>query len=1195
MQTKNLTKAQLIQELAAERRHIAELESSTAKVETLRAALRKSQDRLAKYRMLFEMFPLGISLADSDGRIVEANCKAEQLLGMTRRKHTRRRIDASAWRILRPDGTPMPADEYASVRALQTGQLVENVEMGIVKPDGAVAWINVSAAPLPDPDGGVAITYGDISAHRQAEDALQQSLKRFELLSRTAGALLQASDPRRVIRSLCRQVMEHLDCQAFVNFLVDERAQRLKLNAHAGIPYEELKSVESLEYGMQVSGRVARDKVGMVFERIQDTQDARTALLRAYGVKAYASYPLLADSGRVVGTLAFGTRSRETFSKEDLALIKAVADQVAVAMVRQQSEQALRENEARYRSLMELSPNAIYINRNNRIEFMNPAAIELFGSTSAERILGKSPLEIFHPDCHAALKARLRSLRQGRTVCSSEEKIVRTDGTVRDVEVSSAPFKDRDGKAFQVILRDVTERKKREGELRKLNRVLRALRDSTRAMMSATDEQIFLQEICSIVVQDCGYSLVWIGYAQDDEDRTVRPVAFAGFDEGYLQQLNITWADNPRGRGPTGMAIRTGLPQRCRDMRTDPYFQPWRKEAGKRGYASSLALPLMGLGKPYGAITFYAHEIDAFSEDEKHLLGSLADDLAHGITALRWRIAHQQAELALEASRERYHILFNAMTEGFALHEIIPGEAGQPCDYRFVDLNRAFEQLTGLERDMVVGKTLSQVFPHDKKLWFETYRRASLTGDSIRFQHGSKAPRHYEAYAYRPEPGQFAVVLRDVTQRKREEEELRRHRDHLEELVRERTAELILRNRQLEEEIVDRKRAEEAKRRIEAQLVQSQKMEALGRFAGGIAHDLNNILYPVIMDVEMLIEETPAETATHQTLLQILNAAYRQRDLVKQILSFSRRSEQQIKPIRVAPLIEETIKFLRSSLPSTIDIRHSVRAELDTIMGDATQIHQIIMNLCRNAADALPLQTGLIELHLENVRLEPDGVHTDIGPGEYVLLRVKDTGCGMAPEVMERIFEPFFTTKEVGKGIGMGLSVVHGILKTHGGAIQVESESGRGSLFSVYLPLALKETRAMACGEKVQAPSSRSKARVLVIDDEEIILSSLQNALQRSGYSVVTVNDSLKAIDVFSRAPEDFDLVITDLTMPRMTGVELSARLMQIRSGIPIILCTGYSDIINEHQAKAMGVRELLQKPASIGELKNAVRRALEH
>jgi len=1193
MKNKILTKNQLVEELSAARRRIAELESAGAEHEALREELAKSRSLLARYRILFETFPLGINITDRDGRIVEANRKSKQLLGLSRHKYTRRTIDAPAWRIIRPDGTPMPVEEYPSVRAMKSGDMVENVEMGVIKPDGSVAWINVSAAPIPDPDAGVAITFGDITARRQADEALQQSLKRFELLARTAGSLLQTPDPRKAIKSLCRQVMKYLDCQAFINYLVDERARRLKLNAYTGIPRKEIRSVESLEYGMQISGNVAREKVCMVCERIQDTQDERTALLKANGVKAYASYPLLAEGGRVIGTLAFGTKSRETFSRADIALMKAVADQLAVAMVRQQSEQALRLSESRYRSLMELSPNAIYINRNNRIELLNPAAIDLFGAASAERILGKSPLEVSHPDCHDAVAARLRALRHGRSIYCSEEKILRTDGTVRDVEVSAAPFHDHGGRAFQVILRDVTERKKREEELRKVNRVLRALRDSTRIMMSAADEQSFLKEICSIVVEDCGYSLVWIGYAQEDEEKTVKPVAFAGFDEGYLNQLNITWADNERGRGPTGLSIRTGKPQRCRDMLTDPSFQPWRVEAVKRGYASSLALPLMGLGKPFGAITFYARQVDAFSEDEVRLLGSLADDLAHGITALRWRIAHQNAEQALEESRERYHTLFNAMTEGFALHEIVSNEAGEPYDYRFMDINRAFERLTGLKREKVVGRTLREVMPHDTERWIETYGRTSLTGESIRFQSGGHTSRHYEVYAYRPAPGQLAVILRDITQRKREEEELRRHRDHLEELVRERTAELMLRNKQLEDEIADRMRAQEAKQRIEAQLVQSQKMEALGRFAGGIAHDLNNLLYPVIMDVEMLLEETPPETATHQTLRQVLNAAYRQRDLVKQILSFSRRSEQQIRPIKVTPLVEETLKFLRSSLPSTIEIRHTLDAKADTIMGDATQIHQIIMNLCRNAADALPQQTGSIELSLENVSLEPGGAHPDLSPGEYVLLRVKDTGCGMGPEVMERIFEPFFTTKEVGKGIGMGLSVVHGILKTHGGGIQVASEPGRGAQFCVYLPLALKETRPKL-SEEVQAPSTKTKARVLVIDDEEVILATLQNALQRSGYSVVTVNDSLKAIDVFSRTPEEFDLVITDLTMPRMTGVELSAKLMQIRSGIPIILCTGYSDIINEHQAKAMGVRELLQKPASIGELKNAVRRALE-
>ncbi len=395
-------------------------------------------------------------------------------------------------------------------------------------------------------------------------------------------------------------------------------------------------------------------------------------------------------------------------------------------------------------------------------------------------------------------------------------------------------------------------------------------------------------------------------------------------------------------------------------------------------------------------------------------------------------------------------------------------------------------------------------------------------------------------------------------------------------------------------EITERIRVEEEKKKVEAQLAQAQRIEALDRFAGGIAHDLNNILYPIIINVEELLDEEPQGSFRHDILTQTLKAANRQKDLVRKILSFGRRSEQNMQPIRVGSLLEETIAFVRSTIPSTIEIRYAIDAASDLILGDHIQIQQVIMNLCRNAADALESQKGVIEVRLHNTRLELVHAQQKLQPGEYLQLEVRDTGHGMKPEVMDRIFEPFFTTKGVGQGTGMGLSVAHGIVKSHGGVITVESKEGKGTLFTVCLPVLDGETQARAYFADRSGPSLQGKESILLVDDEELVLSSLQRALKMSGYRVSALKDGREAVRAFEKSPDEFDLVITDLTMPGMTGIELSRKILDIRPDIPVILCTGFNDAVDDQEARSLGIRELLLKPAGSTELKNAIRRVLE-
>ncbi len=366
-----------------------------------------------------------------------------------------------------------------------------------------------------------------------------------------------------------------------------------------------------------------------------------------------------------------------------------------------EKEIALRARDERYRALVELSPVAIWVHRGGLIEFANPVACALFGADAPEQLYGKSPFELLHPDCHAVLKERIESVLEGNRAPLLEEKIVRLDGAVRDVEVVASPFTDERGPAIQTILRDITGRKQREEQLRKLYRTLKALNNSNQAMLHATDEAALLQEVCKIIIEDCGHALVWIGFAENDERKTVRPVAHSGFEEGYLETLGITWADTERGQGPTGVAIRTGQPSACRNMLTDPKFEPWRAQALKRGYASSSVVPLMAEGKAFGAVTIYSREPETFSDDEIKLLVELAGDLSHGIKALRLRKANEQAQKEIEQSREWLRITLTSI-----------GDAVMTCDAdgRVTFLNPVAEALTGWKTEEVLAQPIQSVF-----------------------------------------------------------------------------------------------------------------------------------------------------------------------------------------------------------------------------------------------------------------------------------------------------------------------------------------------------------------------------------------------------------------------------------------------------------------------------------------------------
>jgi signal transduction histidine kinase/CheY-like chemotaxis protein len=380
---------------------------------------------------------------------------------------------------------------------------------------------------------------------------------------------------------------------------------------------------------------------------------------------------------------------------------------------------------------------------------------------------------------------------------------------------------------------------------------------------------------------------------------------------------------------------------------------------------------------------------------------------------------------------------------------------------------------------------------------------------------------------------------------------------------------------------------------LEAQLRQAQKMEAIGTLASGIAHDFNNILAAILGYSELTLDEVPPASPARQHLQRVIAAGVRAKELVQQILLFSRQTEQARQPLQLSPLVTEALALLRAALPATIELRQALADHVGTVMADPTQIHQVLLNLCTNAAQAMRDTGGVLTVGLdtcERVADMPAGA-PHLAPGPYVRLTVRDTGPGMTPAILERIFEPFFTTKDVGEGTGLGLAVVHGIISNHGGAIRVDSAPGYGTTFTVYLPRSDQGTAPDVSSEEAVSTGHEC---LLFVDDEDMLARLGQTALERLGYEVVVCTSAVEALDTFRVAPERFALVITDHTMPYMTGIDLTHALRRIRPTLPIILCTGSSDLITAEKARTLGIDAFCMKPLLIRDLGRLVRQVLE-
>jgi PAS domain S-box-containing protein len=505
-------------------------------------------------------------------------------------------------------------------------------------------------------------------------------------------------------------------------------------------------------------------------------------------------------------------------------------------------------------------------------------------------------------------------------------------------------------------------------------------------------------------------------------------------------------------------------------------------------------------------------------------------------------------------SEKRFRDLFNSISDLIYTHDL---------KGRFISLNPAMEKLFGYEYDELVGHKASDIMKPEFVHAFESEyleplkAQGYLEGITVYFKkNGEKSYIEYHSTVVHPDNGEPFVsgTGRDVTER-------------------------ILSERKVA--------------KLQEQLTQALKMEAIGTLAGGIAHDFNNILFPMFGYLEMMLEDVPKESPLRGHLVEVFSGAKRARDLIKQILTFSRQSDHERKPLETQRVIKEALKLIKSSLPTTIEISKDIQKDCGLVLAEPTQIHQIVMNLCTNAYHAMEETGGKLAITLKEVELAAkDFKDPAMIPGPHVCLTVADTGPGMEQNIIDRIFDPYFTTKEEGKGSGLGLAVIHGIVKNHGGDISVYSEPGKGAEFKVYLPV-IKKQKETAKFE-TDTPIQKGTESILLVDDQDLIVDMERQMLERLGYHITARTSSIEALEAFRANPDKFDLVITDMTMPNMTGDKLAGEMIKIRTDIPIILCTGFSEMMSQEGAESLGLKGFLMKPVVLKELSSVIRKVLD-
>jgi PAS domain S-box-containing protein len=1025
-------------------------------------------------------------------------------------------------------------------------------------------------------------------------------------------------------------------------------------------------------------------KLAQPMRRALSGESGTVVALDYRGEPGLAAYEPVKELGMGVVTKIDLAEIRAPFVKASMlaagvAIITILCGTLAFIRLMHPMIRKLAASEERYRGLVETMSDGLGVmGPDGSITYANRRLCEMWGY-GPDELIGRTLADFLDRAEGPGLLEELARQKEGEQG-TYELAFAPKDGRKLIVLVSPRPIFGANG-AFQgtfAVFTDITEIKRVDQELRRLNRALRMLSDCNQILIRAGEESMLLQKVCDTIVRTGGYRFAWVGLPGDDPEKTVKPIAWAGVEGGDLEADESAWAFY--GHGPAGTTIHTGEPEVVRNLARDSRFSPWREEALKRGWRSSIALPLNMAEHTYGTLSICADTTDAFDEEEVKLLTELADDLAYGLSAVRAQTERRKAEAGLRESEYRFGELFNQVTSGVAIY----GVRNNGQEFIVQGFNRAAERITKVAKDVVIGRSVTEIFPGVEEFGLlDVFRRVWETGNPEQYPLTLYKDRRISFWAentvYRLPSGEVVAVFDDVTEKKRAERQSKETHETLVTVLEGikadvyaadlETHEVLYANRNMREsfkhqllgrrcyevfrgesspcadctnarlvdaegrptegrvwtgqnpitgrwylnhdrairwidgrlvrlqvatDLTETKKAEEEKRRMEAKFLQAQKLEAVGRLAGGIAHDFKNLMTTVLGYSDLLLMRLSHEDESRREIEEIRKAGNRATSLINKLLAFSRKQELQAIVLDLNELIREMENMLRPLIGEDVDLKMLLEPELGMVKVDAVQIEQVIMNLAVNARDAMP-RGGKLVIKTTNVSLDEAFVDKDptVKPGRYVRLTVTDTGTGIKDENMPHIFEPFFTTKEEGKGTGLGLSTVHGIVKQSGGHIHAWSEPGRGTTLEIYLPRVGGDPGSVPI-QISHDESLRGSGTVLVVEDEEVVRNLIAHILESNGYKVVAASNGEEALRLSVEHEGPIQLLLTDLVMPGMNGRELAERFRSRDRNARVLYMSGYlgDTMVHGGSWDTSGER-ILEKPFSYDDLLGAVRATL--